>query len=310
MLQQDPTLSVQQPARAPSAVSWGAIFAGTLVSVGVWLLLHVLGIGAGLTSIDPTNADSLRRAGIGTGVWSLLAPLIALFVGGLVVGRLAGPLGRLTGAIHGAVVWSLSTVSAVALVWVAATAVLGGAAAAGSQLVSGAGDMTMSMMNGRNNQNGQGGQTGQNDPLAALGLSADDLLAPINQRLVAAGKPPVRADQLGNAARDALRTSLREGRVDRDILADSLARTTPLSRDDAAALAGTIQGRVDTELQAVERRALQTAEDAGKALLGLFFGMLLGLAAAVAGATLSVSREQKRALQTASRLPPTIVPAH
>ena len=309
MLQQDPTLSVQQPARAPSAVSWGAIFAGTLVSVGVWLLLHVLGIGAGLTSIDPTNADSLRRAGIGTGVWSLLAPLIALFVGGLVVGRLAGPLGRLTGAIHGAVVWSLSTVSAVALVWVAATAVLGGAAAAGSQLMSGAGNMTMSMMNGQNNQGGQNGQNGS-DPLAALGLSADDLLAPINQRLAAAGKPPVRADQLSNAARDALRTSLREGRVDRDILADSLARTTPLSRDDAAALAGTIQGRVDTELQAVERRALQTAEDAGKALLGLFFGMLLGLAAAVAGATLSVSREQKRALQTASRLPPTIVPAH
>lgn len=309
MLQQDPTLSVQQPARAPSAVSWGAIFAGTLVSVGVWLLLHVLGIGAGLTSIDPTNADSLRRAGIGTGVWSLLAPLIALFIGGLVVGRLAGPLGRLTGAIHGAVVWSLSTVSAVALVWVAATAVLGGAAAAGSQLMSGAGDMTMSMINGQNGQNSQSGQSG-GDPLAALGLSADDLLAPINQRLAAAGKPPVRADQLSNAARDALRTSLREGRVDRDILADSLARTTPLSRDDAAALAGTISGRVDTELQAIERRALQTAEDAGKALLGLFFGMLIGLAAAVAGATLSVGREQKRALQTASRLPPTIVPAH
>lgn len=309
MIHQDPPITVAgpQPTRILPAVSWGAIFAGTLVAVGVWLLLHVLGIGAGLTAIDPARTDSLRRAGIGTGVWSMLAPILALFVGGLVVGRLAGPLSRLTGAIHGAVVWSLSTVASMALVWIAATALLGGAAAAGSQMAGGAGDMMSSITGG-----GGRGDDGRSDPLAALGLSASDLLAPINQRLQAAGKPPVRADQLADAARDALRTSVREGRVDRDVLVDSLARNTPLTRDDAVSLAGTIQGRYDTQVQALERQALQAAEDAGKALLGLFFGMLLGLVAAVAGATLGVGREQRRALQagSATRLPPTVVPAH
>lgn len=296
MMNQDPTITVAgpQPTRIIPAVSWGAIFAGTLVAVGVWLLLHVLGMGAGLTALDPTNTDSLRRAGIGTGVWSLIAPILALFVGGLVVGKLAGPLGRMTGAIHGAVVWSLSTVASMALVWVAATALIGGAAAAGSQMAGGAGDM-------------MGGNT-----LAALGLSANDLLAPINQRLQAEGKPPVQADQLANAARDALRTSVREGRVDRDILVNSLAQNTPLTREDAMSLAGTIQGRYDAQMQAFEQQALQAGEDAGKALLGLFFGMLLGLTAAVVGATLGVGREQKRALQagSATHLPPTILPAH
>lgn len=313
MLTQEPTLSVAgtQPTRILPAVSWGAIFAGTLVAVGVWMLLHVLGIGAGLTSLDPNNTDSLRRAGIGTGVWSIIAPILALFVGGLVVGKLAGPLSRMTGAIHGVVVWSLSTVASMALVWTAATAIIGGAASTGAQMASGAGGMMGGMAGG---MAGGGGGGGGETTLAALGLSANDMLGPVNQRLQAAGKPTITADQLTRAAQDALRTSLREGRLDRDVLVTSLANNTPLSPEDAAAIAGSIQGRYDDRIAALRQQAMQAAETTGKALLGLFFGMLLGLGAAVGGASLSVVREQKRALQsgTHTRLPPDprIIPAH
>lgn len=274
------------PAARP--VGWGAIFAGTLTAVGVWLLLHLLGVSVGLVAIDPDNPSTLRAIGIGTGVWALIAPLLALFVGGLAAGRLAGPLTRLTGAIHGMVVWSLTTVTAMVLVGLAAGSLLGAIGAAGS---------------GAANQASVAGL----GSLEALGLSADDLLAPINQRLQAEGRPPVRSDQLGAVAQDVLRRAVREGQFDRDVLVTSLAQNTALSPADANALAGTVERRFQERAGQVRRAALGAAEATGKAMLGLFFVMLLGLLGAVVGATLSVRHEQRRDHDSAGRMPRPIV---
>ena len=87
--------------RRQSHVRWSVIFAGTVFSIGLWILLQSLGMGLGLAAVDTDNAGSLRGVGIGTGIWSLIAPLIALFVGGLVVGRMMGVRDRLGAAIHG-----------------------------------------------------------------------------------------------------------------------------------------------------------------------------------------------------------------
>jgi hypothetical protein len=48
----------------------------------------------------------LRSAGIGTTVASLAAPLIALFIGGYVAGRLATTFDGKVGATHGLVTWA------------------------------------------------------------------------------------------------------------------------------------------------------------------------------------------------------------
>src|SRR5437763_209439 len=89
-------------------LSWGAIIGGTVVTLAVWVLLYALGMAAGLTAIDPNNAGSLRGAGIGTGVWSVIVPLIALFIGGIVTAHSAGIIGRGQGAVHGFVLWGLT----------------------------------------------------------------------------------------------------------------------------------------------------------------------------------------------------------
>jgi hypothetical protein len=101
--------------RRQPAVRWSAIFAGTAVAVGVWLLLQVFGMGAGLAAIDTDHAGSLRGVGIGTSVWSLLAPLIAMFVGGWVAGKLAATRDDKVGGLHGVVVWALTSVAGVML---------------------------------------------------------------------------------------------------------------------------------------------------------------------------------------------------
>lgn len=281
-------------------VSWAAIFAGALVAVGVWLLLHLLGMSIGLIAVDPDDASSLRGVGIGTGVWSLIAPILALFVGGLATGQLSGPLRRMTGAIHGAVMWSLATVASLAMVWAMVAALVGGLFSAGAQVASATAGGAAELVS----QNG--GMS-----LERLGLSADELLVAINERLRAAGKPPLTADQLRAAARDALRLAVRQGELDRDTLIAALADNTALTRSDVTELAGTIEqgyrqrlSRVGEVGRQAQHQALEAVEDSGKAMLGLFFSLLLGLGAAVGGAMLAVVREQRR-MRTATRGPMT-----
>lgn len=72
---------------------------------------------------------------------------------------------------------------------------------------------------------------------------ADDMLAPVNERLRASGRPEVTSEQLGAVSRDTLRTAVREGRLDREQLTSSLAQNTGLSQDDARAIAGQHPGR-------------------------------------------------------------------
>jgi hypothetical protein len=101
--------------RRQPAIRWSAIFAGTAVAVGVWILLQVFGMGAGLSAIDTDNAGSLRGVGIGTSVWSLLAPLVAMFIGGWIAGKLAATRDDRIGGLHGVVVWALTSVLGVML---------------------------------------------------------------------------------------------------------------------------------------------------------------------------------------------------
>ena len=89
--------------RRQPAIRWSAIFAGTAVACGLWILLQIFGMGAGLVTLR-------RGAAIGTGAWSLIAPLIAMFIGGCLAGMLAGTRDEKLGAIHGVIVWALSSV--------------------------------------------------------------------------------------------------------------------------------------------------------------------------------------------------------
>src|SRR3954462_9804860 len=78
----------------PIKLSWSAIFGGVVAALGIWALLYALGLALGLSAIDPNNPESAKPSGIFTGIWSLVVPLIALFIGGMVAGRGAGLIHR------------------------------------------------------------------------------------------------------------------------------------------------------------------------------------------------------------------------
>jgi len=278
---------LDEPTRA--RISWGAVFGGAFSALGLWLLLYAFGMAVGLTSVDPNNPGSLRGSGIFTGIWSAISPLIALFVGGLVAGRLAGVFARGFGALHGLVMWGLVSVAGAFMVAALISTAVTGAAALGKSVVKGGGHVIEEVT---------GGVAGG---AATLDLDWSAALGPVNQRLSAQGKPTVTADQLRASAKDAIEGSMRTGHLDRTALENALARNTALSQSDVQDVAqqlesqfNDVKARVTERAQMAAERArtaaLKAADATGKAFWGVFGALLLGLAAAIVGGALGAPR--------------------
>lgn len=91
-------------------ISWAAVFAGVVAALAVQLLLSILGIGIGASTIDPlVEQNPMSGVGIGAGIWFVISSLIALFAGGWVAGRLAGMPRTLDSMLHGILTWGLTT---------------------------------------------------------------------------------------------------------------------------------------------------------------------------------------------------------
>jgi hypothetical protein len=105
-------------------VRWGAEFAGLVVALALQAVLTLLGAAIGLSTMDDGAG---RGLGIGAAIWVILSVLISLYVGGLVTGHLAGVLTRGDGALHGILMWGLSTILAVYLLASGVSGILGGA---------------------------------------------------------------------------------------------------------------------------------------------------------------------------------------
>jgi hypothetical protein len=283
---------VSAVAGTPFKLSWSAIFGGAFVALGIWILLYSLGLALGLSSVDPGDPGSAKSAGIGTGIWSLIAPLISLFVGGFVAARTAGVQDKGGGALHGAVLWGLTTLAGTILLSMALSSLMGAVFSVGKTAVGAASTAVV----GAASQGGEAAKT--------FGLDANDALGPINQRLTQEGKPTITADQLQKATSDVLSTALRTGQLDREVLVTSIADNTKLSRKDAEDVAtrveqqfnqtkGQVQQKAGEVGQQVQQGALKAADTTGRVFWGIFGALLLGLVSSVIGATLGVSKRQR-----------------
>jgi hypothetical protein len=284
--------------RTTSNARWGAIFGGVFMAAAIWIVLHLFGMGVGLTAIEPNGTSSWRAIGIGTGIWSLISPIIALFVGGLVVSRLAPNPNRLNRAIHGGLVWAVATLTAIAMLFMLASSIVRGAVGTGGQVASTVAGAVA----------GTAGAIDRDtlSSLGSLGIDSNDLLAPLNQRLRAEGKPEVTAAQLEAATKDVLRTAVRTGHIDRQVLVTALASNTALTARDVDEIATAIEARWQGVRQhgadlasRASTAALEAAEATGTAILGLSIALVLGLAASVGGALLT-GKVDRRRVQPAS----------
>lgn len=116
---------------SPGRAKWGAIFAGAVYALALYVLLSLVGIGLGLSIFEPTDGTPMNGALTTTGIWQFVSQLVALGVGGYTAGRLAGVLHPMGSMLHGACVWAVTTLAAV---WLASSAVTSLTNMAGSAL--------------------------------------------------------------------------------------------------------------------------------------------------------------------------------
>src|SRR5581483_5346122 len=240
---QGPTIAV---------LRWGAIFGDTAAALATWLLLYVLGLAIGFSSINQADLGSLKSLGLFSGLWSVIAPLPALFVGGFVVSRGAGATDRTTGALHGTVVWALSILGATWLVVNLLTGLVGGAFSAAKSTAQTAGQgvagAAQAVGGGAANAAGGAANAGQGAGGAAgdlakqFQLNPDDALRTVNARLQAAGKPTINPDQLQAAVKQALQSAVQQRSFDRQAFVKALEDNHLATGADADEIAGRVEG--------------------------------------------------------------------
>jgi hypothetical protein len=256
----------------------GAIVAAALLTAGTWLLLHTLGLAAGLIVPDRGDPESLRGVGLGSGAWSVAAPLLALFAGGTLVARLTGLTDRKASALHGVLVWALTVVPGALVVMAAVAALIGDARPVRGTIAAASG----------------------NDPVGALGFDLGAILVPTNARLAERGSPPVTVPQIHVAITDLVPPPAPERGLDRMALVDRLVAAVHLPVSEAEQIAGQIERQV-AHGPSLARSGFAST---GRASWGAFFTMIVGLISAAAGAS-SGSARLRRAL---ARPPKQVLP--
>lgn len=234
-------------------VSWGGIWGGVLVAIGLLLLLSVLGVAIGVTAVDPgdTQADTV---GAGIGLWGGLSLLIALFVGGMVSTRTGAIFDRTTGFFEGALVWAVS----VLLIIYLATTGMGMLASGAFNMVRGVGSAVGMMV-----QNGD--------------VSSGD----VNQ-ILSRLRDPKTAQQLSSA------TGIPQSEVQSTL--STTAQAVERVRDNPAqAAAEARKGVADLYAKArasgaMERKAEELKPAVSRGAWASFGALVLSLAAAVFGA--------------------------
>jgi hypothetical protein len=249
-------------------ISWGGIWAGVLTVLGTLLFLTTLGLAIGVSAADPGNTDA-GTLGIGAAIWSGLALLIALFIGGMAATRLGMVFDRAAGAFEGALVWVLSFV---AILWLAGSGVQ--LVASGiSRVFSGVTQTIGSTAGG----------------LAELSTGdVDQILARLNDPRTA----NTVAMATGMSEQD-VRSSLGE-----------VAQRVQAARDNPQQAAAEVRSGME-RLMSKAREQLPAAaermqEGAAKTAWIAFAAMLLSLIAAVAGAMVGRKRAARRIVDNAS----------
>lgn len=93
-------------------VHWGPIVAGLLTALTTLLLLSLLGLAIGLTTVNAGTAAAQGSpppdAGRNSAIWAGLSGIVSFLLGGYVAGRTAALFNRSWGALNGALVFMLA----------------------------------------------------------------------------------------------------------------------------------------------------------------------------------------------------------
>jgi hypothetical protein len=244
-------------------VSWGAIFAGTFVALGIFLTLQMLGAGIGLARVDLTGREvtSARSLGIGAAIWWFVIGLISLFIGGWVAGRLGWRWSKFDRMLHGLTVWSFFYL---VMFWLAITA-LGALAGGGIALLGGSAQAAASSPQV---------QQGVQQAAQSQGLSPQIIQQEI-ARMMGGGQQgsPSLVAAIGDYFRGPKTPQ------DRQQLVQTITQTTGKSETEANQMIDNLE----RQAQAAKETGEQAANITGATFIGLAISMIIGAIVAMLG---------------------------
>jgi len=101
------TPRVEDLASVGTRISWGAILAGAMISLGMYFLLSTLAAAVGMSVSDRVSPNKVE---IGAVVWAFLTTAVALFVGGVVTSLFTAGENKTEAMLYGAIMWAVLVV--------------------------------------------------------------------------------------------------------------------------------------------------------------------------------------------------------
>jgi ribosomal protein L11 len=246
-------------------ISWGAIFAGTFVTIALFLTLQILGVGIGASTLELTGAEasSPRAYGIGAAVWWLITGLISLFIGGWVAGRLGWLPTKLDRVLHGLTTWAFFYIVMFYLLTTTLSALVGGGLSALSQTASAAGEVATSPQ--------------VQQEAEQRGLSIENIREEIAKAVGAETGQQADLGQVASATSEYLRGPRTP--ENRQKAAQAIAQATGQSQAEAEQMIANLEQRTEQAAETGE----EVAQVAGVTFIGIAVSMLLGALAAMLG---------------------------
>lgn len=203
-----PNLHALAPPPSLGAVSWRAVLAGALAASMLSLLLFILGIGLGFSSISIWSGEGLSASAFGTSaiIWLVVTQLVSAAVGGYMAGRLRSKWDGLhqdeayfRDTAHGFLSWCVATIVMLFLAGSALTSLVSGTTKAVGSAVSQTAQIAASTASTALSVGataGAGALAGQ----ALEGLSMDDLNYWVNSLMRNNGLTEQQSQNLKNEA--------------------------------------------------------------------------------------------------------------
>ncbi len=260
-------------------ISWGAVLAGVVVALVTQLILNMVGIGIGASTLDPVAGagenPSPTAFSMGAAIWWALSGVIASFAGGYVAGRLSGKPKEGTAAWHGFTAWALTTLVVAYMLTSTVSGVVSGAYNAASGALGG---MTSAV-----------GQTAQTAAQAAAPSIAQggDPFSRIEQQIrsgTGGVDPAAMRDAAVAAVRAAVTGDQAQAQQARDRAAESLAQAQGIPIEQARTQVQQYEQQYRQGMEQATNQARQAADVAAKAVsTGALVGALALVLGAIAG---------------------------
>ncbi|TXN84704.1 PhnA-like protein [Methylobacterium sp. WL8] len=258
-------------------VSWGAIFAGAVTALVAQVVLNMVGVGVGLSSVGSPAADNPAAStlSMGAGLWFVGSGIVASLAGGLIAGRLSGkPIAGAAG-LHGLVSWAVTTLVVLYLLSSAVGGIVGGAFSGVTSTLGGAGSLVGGTV--------QTAAQAAAPSLAQISNPLDGIEKSVRQQ--AAGQDP---QALRDAAASAIRALLSGDPAQKaqaeNRAADALAKAQGIPADQAKTQIQGYEKQYEAALADAKQKAKVAAEATRSAATqGAFYGALALILGALAG---------------------------